>query len=83
MSCLSWNCRDIGSPRTVRVLKDLLHNHRPSFVFLIKTSFANKLEELRVHFGFDYCFSVDKIGRNGGLAILWKNNFKCKNHKLL
>lgn len=79
MSCLSWNCRGVGSPRTVQVLKDLLNNHKPSFVFLIETlSFTKKIEEMRIHFGFDQCFSVDRVGRSGGLIILWKNNFKCE-----
>lgn len=41
-------------------------------------SFANKVEELRTRFGFDHCFSVDRVGRSGGLAILWKNNFHCE-----
>lgn len=79
MSCLSWNCRGLGSPRTVRVLKDLLRVHKPVFVFLMETlSFANKIEDLRVRFGFDNCFSVDRVGRSGGLAILWMNKFKCE-----
>ena len=79
MSCLSWNCRGMGSPCTVRVFKDLLRIHKPVFVFLIETlSFANKIEELRVRFGFDNCFSVDRVGRSGGLAILWKNSFTCE-----
>lgn len=76
MSCLSWNCRGIGSPRTVRVLKDLVSNHKSNFIFSIETlALENKVEELRVKLGFDHCFSVDRIGRSGGLAIFWKNNF--------
>ena len=79
MSCLSWNCRGVGSPRTVCVFKDLLRVHKPVFVFLIETlSFANKIEDLRIRFGFDNCFSVDRVGRSGGLAILWKNSFTCE-----
>lgn len=73
MSHISWNCRGLGNPRTVHALSDLIRDHRPIFLFLIETiSFSNKIEELRVKFGFDYSFSVDKIGRSGGLAVLWK-----------
>lgn len=47
MNCLSWNCRELGNPRTIRVLGDLIRDHRPNLVFLIETiSFANKIEEL-------------------------------------
>jgi len=36
---------------------------------------ANRIEEIRVRMGFDASFVVDKIGRNRGLAILWKYPF--------
>ncbi|XP_074378321.1 uncharacterized protein LOC141719854 [Apium graveolens] len=41
-------------------------------------SFANKIEELRVKYGFSQCFSVDRVGRSGGLAIFWKHNVACE-----
>lgn len=79
MSCLSWNCRGLGSPRTVRVLKDLVKNRKPSLVFLIETlSFANKVEEIKTRLRFDRCFSVDRVGRSGGLAVMWKSSFSCE-----
>lgn len=54
-------------------------NHKPSFVFLIEMlSFSNKVEEMRFRLGFEHCFSVDRVGRSGGLAILWKNKFNCE-----
>lgn len=78
MSFLSWNCRGLGLPCTVRVLKDMLRDVKPIFIFLIKTlSFASRLEEFRVRFGYDYCFAVDIGCRSGGLAILWKISFHC------
>ncbi|XP_074361140.1 uncharacterized protein LOC141701372 [Apium graveolens] len=63
MSCISWNCRGLGNPRTIRALNDLLKDHNP---------------ELRVHFGFDSCFLVDKVGRSGGLAVLLKRSMQCE-----
>lgn len=79
MNLLSWNCRGLGSPRTVRVLSDLIKVHKPDFLFLSETiSFANKIEELRVKYNFAQCFSVDRVGRSGGLAIFWKNNVNCE-----
>ncbi|XP_074342205.1 uncharacterized protein LOC141679663 [Apium graveolens] len=79
MNVLSWNCRGLGLPRTVRVLGDLIRTHKPKFLFLSETiSYANKVEELRVKFGFAQCFSVDRVGRSGGLAIFWRNNVNCE-----
>ena len=37
MSCLSWNCRGLGYPRTVQVLVELAKQHNPSFIFLLET----------------------------------------------
>jgi hypothetical protein len=28
--------------------------------------------------GFDAAFAVDRIGRSGGLALLWRNNINCQ-----
>lgn len=79
MSYLSWNCRGLGNPRAVRALNDLLRDRKPTFVFLIETIyFANKIEELRVLFGFDQCFSVDRVGQSGGLAVMWKHPVQCQ-----
>lgn len=48
-------------------------------MFLIETiSYSNRIEELRVKFGFDHCFSVDRIGRSGGLTVLWKQAAQCQ-----
>lgn len=79
MNCISWNCRRLGNPRTVRALGDLLREHKPNLLFLIETiSFANKIEKIRVKFGFDHCFSVDRVGHGGGLDVLWKRSAQCQ-----
>lgn len=79
MNLLSWNCRGLGQPRTVRALNDLVKSHRPDFLFLSETiSYSNKVEELRIKLGFVQCFSVDRVGRSGGLAIFWRNNVNCE-----
>jgi len=38
---------------------------------------SNKIDELKYMLVFDYCFSVDRTGRGGGLACLWKKNLNC------
>lgn len=79
MNYLSWNCRGLGSLRAVRVLGDLLKSSNPNFVFLSETLVDKKdIEVIVKKFGyFDY-FVVDRIGRGGGLAILWKRTVGCK-----
>lgn len=78
MNCLSWNCRGLGQPRAVRVLCDLVRDRNPDVLFLMETiSVGSKMEELRIRMGFVSCFSVDRIGRSGGLAVFWKQNVNC------
>lgn len=75
MNALSWNCRGLGSPRTVRVLSDLVKSHSPNVLFLSETiSKSGAIEKLRVKLGFAHCFVVDCVGRSGGLCVMWRNN---------
>lgn len=51
--------------------------NKPDVIFLFEMLVhANKIEEIRYRVGFDYCFAVNKLVRDGGLAVLWKNNLK-------
>ncbi|XP_031124183.1 uncharacterized protein LOC116026896 [Ipomoea triloba] len=75
MSTLSWNCRGLGNPRTVREVVDLVSRKKPEFVFLMETKAARiHAERLRVRLGFEGLFYVDSVGRSGGLALLWRKN---------
>ena len=77
MSILSWNCRGLGQPRTVHVLTDLVKHKKPSFVFLMETlCYRNQLECLKNKLGFENMFVVDRVGRSGGLALLWDGNYE-------
>lgn len=78
MNHLCWNCRGVGNPRTVRVLHDLIRDRKPDVLFLMETiASSNMIEKLRIKFGFANCFSVDRVGRSGGLAVFWKHNVDC------
>ena len=37
----------------------------------------SRVEELRVKFRFQNKFCVDRVGRGGGLATLWKDSSHC------
>lgn len=47
-------------------------SQKPAIVGLYETKLKSKQwDTLRVKLGFQNCFSVDSIGRSGGLALLW------------
>lgn len=78
MNYLSWNSRGLGNSRAVRVLRDLVKTHKPDLLFLSETLVnGNKIRELSGNLGFADYFSVDRIGRGGGLALLWKKTITC------
>lgn len=71
----------------VLALRQLIKTHKSNLVFLLETiTHHNKIEDIRRLDGYEGCFSVDRIGRSGGVAILWKNSINCsiirysKNH---
>ena len=37
MSLISWNCRGLGNPRTVKVLQKVIQCEEPILVFLMET----------------------------------------------
>jgi len=75
MKILSWNCRGIGNPATVRELRDFAKDNAPSVIFIMETQIAKyRVENLRYTLGFDYSFVVGSCGRSGGLGLFWKND---------
>ncbi|XP_074376806.1 uncharacterized protein LOC141718321 [Apium graveolens] len=78
MNYISWNCRGLGNPRAVRVLRDLVKSRKPDFLFLSETlSFSSRINELCSSLGFMHSFAVDRVGRGGGLAIMWRSTVSC------
>jgi hypothetical protein len=39
---------------------------------------ANKISEIKNKLNFEESFAVDRTGRSGGLALLWKNKLNCR-----
>ncbi|XP_050238444.1 uncharacterized protein LOC126687935 [Mercurialis annua] len=74
MSILSWNCRGLGNPRTVRVLMDLVQVHKPVLVFLMETMINEaKVYKVCQKIGFEGSCIVSGSGHGGGLALFWKH----------
>ncbi|GLT72801.1 hypothetical protein SLA2020_447050 [Shorea laevis] len=85
MNILSWNCRGLGNPRTVRNLRLLVEDKQPTILFLMETKLRRtEMASLRVKLGFDSLFVVDSVRRSGGLAMLWKEevNLEIQNYSL-
>lgn len=65
MSCLSWNCRGLGNPRKVPVLKKEILSKGPTFVFLCETKvFVRELGRLVRKLGFE-CLGRSRLCYNG------------------
>jgi len=76
---ISWNCRGLGSPSAIPNLKYLIRFYKPAILFLSETLvYRNKIEEFRYVLGFSNCFSVDRVGRSGGLAFYWNSSLNCQ-----
>jgi exonuclease III len=75
MKTLSWNCRGIGNPATVKELRDFAKDYAPSVIFIMETQInKNRVENLRYTLGFDNSFAVNTEGRSGGLGLCWKSD---------
>jgi len=73
MNLLSWNCRGLGNPQTVRELRRMVKIKHPLLLFLMETKVSiGRLQNLRLAMGFEGLLSVDPVGRSGGLALFWK-----------
>ncbi|CAN0899083.1 hypothetical protein LINGRAHAP2_LOCUS20056 [Linum grandiflorum] len=79
MIIMSWNCREMGQPRAVQSLRELVQTHWPGVVILLET-FANKsrMEEVRVALKFEGYFAVDAVGHSRGICILWRDKTEVK-----
>lgn len=69
------------------MLKDLVRSHKLNIVFLCETLvMGRKIKEVRAKLGYEGTFTVDRVGRSDGLALLWRKTLDCtilsysKNH---
>ena len=77
MSLLSWNCRGLGNPRTVKALQKVINQQDPILVFLMETKISEeKAVSVRDKCNFSHSWVVPSAGRSGGLALFWKDGIE-------
>ena len=75
MNSLCWNCRGIGNPWIVFVLRDYMRRWNPKLVFLSETKIkSRRMEIVKYRLGFSNGLIVPSRGRRGGLALLWSRD---------
>ena len=75
MISLCWNCRGIGNPRTVFVLREYLWSWNPKLVFLSEAKLkSRRMEKVKYKLGFSNGLFVSSMGRKGSLALLWSSD---------
>ncbi|KAL9681016.1 hypothetical protein QQ045_012797 [Rhodiola kirilowii] len=75
MRALSWNCRGLGHPRSVRELTELVRVYRQKIVGLSETKMdSRRISSIQNKLGFSYGFAVDSRGAAGGIALWWSED---------
>ena len=79
MRVLSWNYRGMGSKWIISYLREIRHKHKPYFLFLSETKQETEfVQKFQDHFGFDNMVTIDPVGRSGGLALFYNNEYQIK-----
>src|ERR1044072_1533334 len=74
MNLLSWNCRGLPAPATMRELKELRMKLQPTIVFLMETRAPLvRVEKVRNELNYPNGFCVEAAGISGGLGLFWNN----------
>ena len=79
MSTISWNCRGLGNPQTVRELRKIVKQEGPALLCVMETKIKGKrVEDLKFSLGFLGCFAIDSDGLSGGIGLFWSKDVDVK-----
>lgn len=74
MSIISWNCRGMAAPATIRELHELCKAHQPAMMFLMETrAQIGRVETVKRRLKFNNVFVVNPRGLSGGLCLFWND----------
>ncbi|PPS12808.1 hypothetical protein GOBAR_AA07832 [Gossypium barbadense] len=74
MKFLSWNCHGLGSPATIRELKQLIAANNPDIIFLCETKMnAVEFQKVQNRCRLQNGLVVNSEGRSGKLAMMCKD----------
>ena len=64
---------------TLSYLSEIRHKHKPDFLFLAETKQEPEfVQKWQAHFGYDNLVTIDPVGRSGGLALFYNNEYQVK-----
>ena len=73
MSILSWNCRGLRNPRTIKTLQKVIQKEAPALIFLMETKATlDTMKYVQNKIWFKHGLIILSEGRSGGTALLWK-----------
>ena len=72
---LGWNCRGLGNPRSVGVLRNIVRRWDPEVVFLSETKMrVAGMKRIKMKLGFVNGLYVQSQRKSGGLALFWRKD---------
>ncbi|KAF5186482.1 hypothetical protein FRX31_023931, partial [Thalictrum thalictroides] len=79
MKFLSWNCRGLANPTTIRTLSQLIREVKPGLVFLSETKMSlEQTRNLIAYLQFPHYHVIPPIGISGGLILIWNHSLSVK-----